>query len=536
MTAAANAVQIMKRTSALKALRNNGLDEIYRECFLYTHPIRANGFQGAKIDAQQAQNLQANLTDSTATDSAELLAANIMAGITPSNAQWLGLEVGNATEEDKRWLENAAEMIWMNIHQANFDAEGFDCAIDAVDIGWFVLYVDVDEKNGGYVFEHWDPSGCFIGSSRTDGRVDIIHKPFQLTAEQAVVEYGEKNLSADLVKLAKEKPDEKVDFIHAIYPRSTYAVNAKLAKNLPFASCHVEVKTKTVARESGYHEFPCMVPRWQRVPGSAYGIGPVYKKLPDIKMVNRTLAIYLEQAELEIAPPLLAVDDGVLNPRTINLNKKKIIVVNDVESIKSMPPAGNWQLAEAVTDRYQASIRKGLMADQLQPVDGPSMTATEVHIRVELIRQQLGPVYGRFMSEYLKPMVERCFGLALRAGVLGMPPQTLQNKSFSVKYLSPVARAQKLEDVSAMDQYELSLIQEAQAAPEVLDNYDFDLATRHRAELRGVPLKLMRKPDDVEKRREKRAADQAAAQQQQVAMQGAMAAAETGGKQMAGGK
>lgn len=532
---AASPEQIIKRTEALKAIRNT-LDPIYRECFLYVHPIRAGGFMGSPIDAQQAQSLQAALTDSTATDSAELLSANMMAGITPSNAQWLGLEVGNASEEDKRWLENAAEMIWLNIHQANFDAEGFDCCIDAVDIGWFVLYVDVDEKNGGFVFERWNPAECFISSSRTDGRVDIIHRPFQLSAEQAVAEYGEKNLSADVVKLAKEKPDEKVDFIHAIYPRTTYAVNAKLAKNLPFASCHLEVRSKKIARESGYHEFPCMVPRWQRIQGGSYGIGPVYKKLPDIKMVNRTLAIYLEQAELEIAPPILAMDDGVLNPRTINLSKKKVIVVNDMESMRAMPPAGNWQLAEAVTDRYQASIRRGLMADQLQPVDGPSMTATEVHVRVELIRQQLGPVYGRFMSEYLKPMVERCFGLALRAGVLGIPPQTLMDKSYSVKYLSPVARAQKLEDVTAMDAFENALVLEAQASPEVLDNYDWDAAAHHRAELRGVPLKLMRKPDDVAKLREKRAEDQQAQQQQAVAMQGAMSAAEAGGKQAAGAK
>lgn len=532
---AASAEQIIKRTEVLKGIRGP-LDSVYRDCFLYTHPLNASGFSGGKIDAQQAQSILAMLTDSTASDSSELLAANMMAGITPSNAQWLGLEVGNASEEDKRWLENAAEMIWLNIHQANFDAEGFDCCIDAVDIGWFVLYVDVDEKNGGYVFEHWDPSECYIGSSRTDGRVDIIHRPFQLTAEQAVAEYGEKNLHPDVVKLAKDKPDDKVDFIHAIYPRPTYAVNAKLAKNLAFASCHIETRSKTVARESGYHEFPCMVPRWRRVHGGSYGIGPVYKKLPDIKMVNRTLAIYLEQAELEIAPPILVVDDGVLNPRTVNLSKKKVIVVNDVESMKSMPPAGNWQLAEAVVDRFQASIRKGLMADQLQPVNGPSMTATEVHVRVELIRQQLGPVYGRFMSEYLKPMVERCFGLALRAGVLGIPPQTLMDKSYSVKYLSPVARAQKLEDVTAMDQFENALVLEAQASPEVLDNYDWDAAAHHRAELRGVPLKLMRKPDDVVKLREKRAEEQQAQQQQAVAMQGAMSAAEAGGKQVAGAK
>jgi len=70
------------------------------------------------------------------------------------------------------------------------------------------------------------------------------------------------------------------------------------------------------------------------------------------------------------------------------------------------------------------------------------MTATEVHVRVDLIRQQLGPVYGRWQSEYLIPIVERCFGLALRAGVLGQPPEELQGQDMQIKFLSPLARAQ----------------------------------------------------------------------------------------------
>jgi hypothetical protein len=66
-------------------------------------------------------------------------------------------------------------------------------------------------------------------------------------------------------------------------------------------------------------------------------------------------------------------------------------------------------------DKLQAQIRKILMADQLQAQDGPAMTATEVHVRVNLIRQLLGPIYARLQAEYLQPLIERCFGLAYRA-------------------------------------------------------------------------------------------------------------------------
>ena len=38
-----------------------------------------------------------------------------------------------------------------------------------------------------------------------------------------------------------------------------------------------------VLREGGYHEFPVVVPRWRRLPGSAYALGPMSDALPDVK-------------------------------------------------------------------------------------------------------------------------------------------------------------------------------------------------------------------------------------------------------------
>src|SRR3546814_5539409 len=40
----------------------------------------------------------------------------------------------------------------------------------------------------------------------------------------------------------------------------------------------------------------------------------------------------------------------------------------------------------------------------------------------------------------------RCFGLAYRAGIFKPAPQSLRGRSFSVRYVSPMARAQKLDE------------------------------------------------------------------------------------------
>src|SRR3546814_6098775 len=139
--------------------------------------------------------------------------------------------------------------------------------------------IDEDQEEGGLVFQHWSLAEVSVGSTRADGRIDIVHREYKLTAEAAAREFGEDKLPDGIRRKLRDKPDEEFKFLHAIYPRTPYAVGAKLAKNLPFASCHVAMESKTILRESGYHEFPVVVPRWVRVPGSSYGVGQVYAEI-----------------------------------------------------------------------------------------------------------------------------------------------------------------------------------------------------------------------------------------------------------------
>lgn len=512
------AEQICKRLDALKALRSPH-EQVWQDCFDYTYPLRGSGFNSNTANAQQGQAKRAEILDSTATDSVRILASSIMSGLTPANSRWFQLDVGDESEDERRWLDDSAQVLWENIHMANFDASAFEAVIDVSIAGWFALYIEEDKVNGGLRFQQWALPSVYASSTQQGSNVDTVYRCYTLTAEQAVIEFGDDVVSADTLKLSKTKPDEKIQFVHAIYPRGTYAVDAKLAKNLKFASVNIEVKAKLVVRESGYHELPVIVPRWFLIPDSAYGIGPVFDALPDVKMLNELKRMSLAAADIAIAGMWIAEDDGVLNPRTVKIGPRKIIIANSVDSMKPLQTGSNFQLSETMTQQLQNAIRKVLMADQLQPQDGPAMTATEVHIRVNLIRQLLGPIYGRFQAEYLQPLIDRCFGLAYRAGVFSTAPDTLQGREFSVKYISPLARAQKMDDVTAIERLSVNIAQVAQVNPSVLDLIDEDETVRILADALGVPNKVVRKTADVQQLRQQRAEEQKAAQQQQAAMQ-----------------
>jgi hypothetical protein len=519
---AVNGKAIVDRLAALTAKRSPHESD-WRDCFDMTFPVRGDGFAGQMLDSTSARSKNAARLDSTGTDSARTLASAIMSGVTPANSQWFALDVGEETEEERTWLDEAARIIWENIHGANFDAVGFECTLDIVAAGWFVLFTDVNrEAGGGYAFEQWPISECYITSTRQDGRPDTVYRKYSLTAQQAVEHFtsiGGK-LSDKLRDKAVNKPFDLVELIRVIEPRKVYAVGAKLSRNMPFSSCDIEVDGNNTILEQGFHEFPCSIPRWTVIPRSSYATGPVFDALPDMLELNDLVRMEKAAAELAISGMWIAEDDGVLNPRSVKVGPRKIIVANSVDSMKELKSGADFNVAFTIKDKLQAQIRKTLMADQLQPQDGPAMTATEVHVRVGLIRQLLGPVYGRLQSEYLQTLIERCFGLALRAGALGQPPKTLANRQYHVRYLSPLARAQKLEDVVAMDRIEQDMIAKQQILPEVMDLYDWDQAERLKAQYLGVPGKLMLPEDEVMQKREQRAeAQQQAVENQRQAEQ-----------------
>lgn len=532
MAEQADAGRILRRLTQLTSARSLH-EQGWRECFDYSFPQRAHGLGGTLSTAQDTQQKKAKLLDSTGPEAANTLAAGLVSGLTPANAQWFELDTGDDRESEDRWLSETATKLWKLIHQSNFDQCAVEAMQDFVPAGWFVLYID-EAAEGGFAFELWPISSCFVSASKKGGRIDTIYRPFQLTVEQCIAEYGEDRCSTQVqAKFREGKLDERVDLVMAIEPRRAYRPGSRRSTELAWSSCHLEVATRQLLREGGYHEFPCVVPRWVLIPDTDYATGPYSDALPNVKTLNKLCENELAATDLAVAGMWIATDDGVLNPRAVKVGPRKVIAAASVDAMKPLLTGADFNVAWTEKAQLQAQIRRVLMADQLQPQDKPQMTAYEVHVRVQLIRQLLGPRFNRLQSEYLSPMIERCFGLAMRAGALGEAPATLVQRQYQVRYVSPLARAQKLESAGAIESLYATVgaIAAQKQDPSVWDVLDDDRAIHELAEAKGVPVKVLRDEKVVAALRDQRskAQDQAVQQQQghdmqmQVLKQGAPA-------------
>jgi len=527
---------VIKQFERLKAVRDP-LDKQYQDCYDYTYPTLGVGFQSTEAAdgvsaAQTTKEKQSKLFDSTGTDAVRLLSSSVLSSLTPPTTRWFSLALSNFDEEEldqdgREWLEDAAEQVHTMVHASNYDAESVEFMTHEMIAGMAGIYVEL--KDSKYFFEAWPLSSLYVADSTHKGRIDTVYRAFHWTVQEAVNEFGLMSLPDYMQEEFARDPysTKKHKFIVCIRPRikSGKQSEGKTRRSLPWESLWV-APCGSIVKEAGFHEMPVIIPRWMRIPGTDYARGPVFDALPDIKSLNAVKEKMHLNMDMHIAGMWKAKDDGIFNPATVKIGPRRIIPVGDMDNLQELKSGGDISFAMQEIANMQASIRRVLLADQLGPTEKAIMTATEVQTRNNQVRQILGPIFARLQSEYLSPLVERCFGLAMRAGLLPTPPESLREKILEIEYRSPLARSQKMQELEAVDAFVTRVTTTAMNTQkaELLDHINWDKVVQKSGYLLGVDPELLNDDKSIKKQRMERAkAQQQAAMAQAAAAQSAQA-------------
>lgn len=472
------------------------------------------------------------LFDSTAIHANELLAASMQGTLTSASTTWFSLRMrddeANLDKDIVTWLDTCAKRMYKAFGASNFTSESHEVYLDLGTIGTSCLLEEESEtKVAG--FNGLNFRAIHIGEyyieENIHGYVDTVFRRFPLTARQAHQKWGDKIGERALQKL-KTNPDEELEFVHAVFPAGDHKVGTKL----PYASVYIEPGAKHVISVGGYHEFPYMVPRWTKVSGEKYGRSPSFTALPDVKTLNRATELELKAWAKSIDPPAISPDEGVqghlkLIPSAVNYVRWDL-----VDKIRYLESGHKYDVSQLKMDELKQSIRNIFFADQFQLQDGPQMTATEVQVRYELMQRLLGPTMGRLESEFLNPLIARTFGIMYRAKAFPEAPDKLRGQDIDVEYVGPLARSQKLAQLSGITRLYETVGPIAEAKPEALDLIDEDEIVTVAAELLGVPPKIMRSEADVKRIRKLRSEVQEEEQMKEDIERASAAAGAANGK------
>lgn len=471
--------------------------------------------------------------DNTAVLANEELAATILGDVTSPAIEWYKFGFRDQKlgkdQEVKGWMELAGHIQLAAYNASNFYDESQLFHRYRGALGVSAMYVgtstaSMDPRLRNLRFKTL-PYGSYVIADNADGVVDTLYWEVPYTPRQAVQRF---RVLPAVVRRNYSNPatiDKPMPFLQCVYPREDYNSRRADSRNMPWGNTILVKETKDVVEESGFHEFPFVVSRWDKWAGSPWGYGPGHLALPEVRTLNKLRELNLLQLALWVAPPLKALQEGVLG--NISLESYAVNVLKgSMDNLQALDLSGRPDLVQINQDDIRQNIRNIFYNDLLTMVPPPQaqpMTAYEIAQRIEQRTRRLGPAFHRLTSEMLDRLADRVFGLLWRGRMIPPPPQAviqaaMQNRGrIDVEYTGVLARAQKSGDIRAMWDMLAFTGQMVQATQNLTlwDVLMLDDMVRHFAEVNNVPAHLVRDVFMVQKSRELRQ------QQEQALQQGA---------------
>ena len=515
------AKSLISRGNSIVSRRDNW-DTHYQELADYMLPRKADIVKKRSRGEKRMELIY----DGTALQAVDLLSASLHGMLTSGATPWFHLDMKDTDvgrdDDVREWLQDSSTRMIRAFNQSNFETEIHEMYVDLVVFGTGCMFVEMDEGQLRFSTRHISE---FYLQENQFGLVDTVFRKYKQPARQAVQRFGIENVGEFIRKTHEKKPDEEVEIMHVVMPRADRDTTKVDNKNMPFASYYICMNSSMMISESGFQEFPYIVPRFLKATGEIMGRSPAMVALPDVKMLNLMSKTIIQAAQKQIDPPLLVPDDGFIMPIRTQPGGLNFFRSGSRDTITPLNTGANIPIGLSMEEQRRGAIRSAFYVDQLLSGGAPNMTATEVVQRQEERMRVIGPVLGRLMNEMLRPLVDRVFALMLREEMLAIPPELLQGTDIDIEYVSPLARAQKSSSLNSTMQALEILLPLAQALP-VIDHLDPDGLVKHVTDSLGVPKTTLRSSREVAQMRQERAAAEQQAMQRQSEQEDVYTAAQ----------
>ena len=493
-----------------------------------TYLLPRNGRYFVK-DRDKGWRRHNNIYDNTGTRALRVLGAGMMAGATSPARPWFRLATSDPTlnsyQPVKMWLDDVTKRMQLVFQKSNTYR-----ALHGMyeELGAFGTAASIVLPSYDTVIHHYPLTvGEYCIATDYQGKVCTLYREFEKPVAEIVKEFGYDNCSTVVKNMFdRGSLDQWIRLIHAIEPRADRDHTKRDAKHMAWGSYYFEVggNPDKYLSESGFRDFPALVPRWATAGGDIYGNSPGMEVLGDVKQLQHEQLRKAQAIDYKTKPPL-QVPTSMKN-RDVETLPGGITFIdgNNSAGIKTAFEV-NLDLNHLLMDiqDVRERVRGGFYADlflMLANATDTRMTATEVAERHEEKLLMLGPVLERLHNELLDPLIETTFNRMIEANALPPIPKELQGVDLNVEFVSMLAQAQRAIGTNSIDRFVGNLGVVAGIKPEVLDKFDADQWADAYSDMLGVDPNMIIAGEQVAKIRQARnqamaAKEQAAAMHQQ---------------------
>lgn len=435
--------------------------------------------------------------------------------------------------------------------RANFNLAFEEYMLDQVIFGTSGLGVETSDSSL-LMFKPYGVKELYIDEGK-NGLVSDEFLFFEWTVRRMAAEYGVDALSEKTRKKYQDgKFMDKVKVLVCILPREEKKAE-KGALAMPYMSLHMEYDTCHVLRESGYSDLPIKVGRFRKLNYERYGRSNGMFALPDIKEANILRESVIVATEKNLDPPLGVYDDGVLGGGVIDTSAGAISVFNASSQLGARDPVfpiitvGSIGDALARLEELTATISQHFYIDRLLDFNNDTqMTFGEAQIRAGLRNASLSSIFSRQIAEVLTPVIDRAVNILFQLGELGviegsdihkdrlqsgkefmiLPDDLVQRLAsdqeiYKVGYRTQASNASRSEEYIAILDVLGFGIQSMQIDPSVRHRIDLHEGIKQLADIRGLPVGIIREDDEVNERIEAEAEQAQGQMQMEQIAQGA---------------
>ncbi len=512
----------------------------YRDLSDFIQPRRGRFSIGDRNKGDKRWN---NIINSRGTQAVRVARGGMVAGTFNPSRPWFNLETIDPDLMDstqvKIWLHKVEQLIYAILNTGNFYNMAPVLIDELLTFGTgFMLHVDDRQDLARF---YTSTAGSYMIAQNARYEVDTFCREFEMTAEQMVQQFGYENVSISVQQqLDKGNRSTWYPVVHFVEPNPDLRLDSPLAKDLPFRSIYYEPGNNLrdqFLSESGFHEFPAYVPRWDVTGEDVYATNcPGMTALGDIKMLQIEEKRKAQGIDKVVNPPLV----GPASVRNVPVSSLPggLTVYDIGGGTQKLEPLYNVQLrlGELIDDmdRVERRINEAFYVDMFLAIS--NMEGIQPRNQLDLSQRneerllQLGPVLERVHNEFLSKLVDRVFNQAVRAGLIGDPPPDIAGQELKVKFISSLAMAQKAvatQNIERVAGYVSALI--GAGFTNVTDKFNADKSVEEFAQAIGIAPEIIVSDEEVQEIRAARA--EAQAQREAVEMaQGAASAAESASK------
>ena len=514
------------KKQAAASNRRSQFEEHWSDLSRVLLPTR-QGFTQTVVDGDYRME---NIFDGTPMQAARSLANTVGAMIRPEGQTLAEVKAQDDTlnqqGEVQEWMGRATEILDSHIRNplARFRQATGEVDLDLVVMGTGILFVGLAKSQENLIFQSVhlkDGYPMFDDEGNPYG----MYRMKKMFIWQAELKFGKENLSKTVQeKIQNNQTDDKIDLMYWVGDRKNKTIeNPIFAKDFPIEEIWMETQTKHIITEGGFREFPFVIPRWDTTTGEEYGRSPGMVALPDSNTLQSMGETILVAGQRLADPPIMAPNDGAFQEV---MTYPGGISYYDVETAASVGGNPFFPMISGnnlpVTRDMQTDIRNQVAAAFFKnilnlPQGGPQMTATEIIQRKDEFIREVGPVFGRFQTDYNEPLVDRSFRLLMREDAFGEIPEVLSGQNIKFEFDLPVDKIKKQVQSAAATDWAMQVMQMAQIAPEAKHLVNVDALARFKADAASLPHDIMNTREEVQAKVEAENAKMAEMQKLQAA-------------------